>query len=429
MTRIFISYARKDASPIATKIYHELTYVGYAVWMDRESLQPGKDYWDARIEAEIFACDIFIALISNDVAEREKSIVRDEIDWAITHHKLIIPIRIHKEAKLMRLHRVEFIDFSGDPIQGMKKLIHTIQEWKSTMTLQITDLMDKNFSTIRANADLHELYDKMYLQGYIYVVVVNDDGTIVGFLTRGDLADYIPPKVAGKTGSLEERDRRLSAYTVGQFIRKMRRAYKSFQQDTSILEAIDQFIALHGHSEGQFHHRIRSFPVLDEMTQMPIGVLGYWALIDGIISRHSNFLADPVHDFLYDDTDYTNQSSATIRNVYDVSRHFGLAEVAILDGNDEFLGFITRERMQNLVDDAIREYMKDPVSAHINDHSLVSLRQEGLVLTGNEPLIAAARKFTESPLGMLPILDGKKLKGVITYFQILRKLKEEMSHP
>ena len=62
--RIFISYAREDV-PTAVKLYNRLLLEGYTPWLDRESIQPGQDWWQA-IEIAIKECHYFIALLSNN---------------------------------------------------------------------------------------------------------------------------------------------------------------------------------------------------------------------------------------------------------------------------------------------------------------------------------------------------------------------------
>ena len=61
MPTVFISYARRDAVPVAA-LADDLGEFGYTVWLDRE-VSGGQHWWD-RILDQIRTCDVFVFALS-----------------------------------------------------------------------------------------------------------------------------------------------------------------------------------------------------------------------------------------------------------------------------------------------------------------------------------------------------------------------------
>lgn len=90
MAKIFISYSSRDAE-IADQVYHGLIAAGHQVWMDREALKGGQD-WLQAIQDNLIWADTLIVLWSANALHSEW--VQDEITFARSKRKLIIPLRI-----------------------------------------------------------------------------------------------------------------------------------------------------------------------------------------------------------------------------------------------------------------------------------------------------------------------------------------------
>ncbi len=91
MSGIFISYARKDATDLAKRLYDDLEAAGHEVWQDKRDLDPNKAF-DAEIEQAIREAPAMIVFITEDVA-REDSFVRKEIAHALAVGTRIIPLK------------------------------------------------------------------------------------------------------------------------------------------------------------------------------------------------------------------------------------------------------------------------------------------------------------------------------------------------
>jgi serine/threonine protein kinase/formylglycine-generating enzyme required for sulfatase activity len=87
---VFISYARKDGSNDAERLYQHLRAQGMAVWRDVRDLDPYKGF-DAGIEGAMKAATHVVVLLTPDV-ERADSFVRLEIAFALSLRKPIIPL-------------------------------------------------------------------------------------------------------------------------------------------------------------------------------------------------------------------------------------------------------------------------------------------------------------------------------------------------
>jgi len=88
-TTIFISYSREESSVLALLVLSRLQIVGLNAFLDIQDLKPGED-WHSRLCDEVQKRDYFISLLAPKTLKSEY--VREEITWALTHHRQIIPI-------------------------------------------------------------------------------------------------------------------------------------------------------------------------------------------------------------------------------------------------------------------------------------------------------------------------------------------------
>lgn len=89
MSRIFLSYAHKDASEVAEWLYNRLTGCGYEVWKDNHSLPLGSSF-PKEISNAVGQHDHFIVLLS--AAAIASAWVQDEIDMAKVARRRLIPV-------------------------------------------------------------------------------------------------------------------------------------------------------------------------------------------------------------------------------------------------------------------------------------------------------------------------------------------------
>ncbi|HTR13336.1 MAG TPA: toll/interleukin-1 receptor domain-containing protein [Roseiarcus sp.] len=94
---VFISYAHEDVDA-ALALSTELKKIGAGViWIDKTQLKPG-DEWDAKINAAVKSCDLFLPLLSANTEAREEGyfhgewIIADKRQSIIFGRSLVIPV-------------------------------------------------------------------------------------------------------------------------------------------------------------------------------------------------------------------------------------------------------------------------------------------------------------------------------------------------
>jgi hypothetical protein len=92
MTKLFISYARKDETEIQP-LAQELRDLGFEVWMDVSGIKGGED-WSSKIVKSIKGCDFFLLFVSS--ASIQSDSVRREVALAYKNRKSIIPLRLEE---------------------------------------------------------------------------------------------------------------------------------------------------------------------------------------------------------------------------------------------------------------------------------------------------------------------------------------------
>ena len=92
MTKLFISYARKDKEEIQPLV-RDLRDLGFTVWIDISGIKGGAK-WSTEIVKAITECDFFLLFISS--ASIESDSVSREVDLAYRNKKKIIPLKLEK---------------------------------------------------------------------------------------------------------------------------------------------------------------------------------------------------------------------------------------------------------------------------------------------------------------------------------------------
>ncbi len=98
--RIFQSYGWRDATPVAERLRHSLTALGYDVWLDRDHLRADDRDFSLALEDALRECDVVLALMSphsvrgEGGADRRSSICYNELRFAEELAKPILPVRV-----------------------------------------------------------------------------------------------------------------------------------------------------------------------------------------------------------------------------------------------------------------------------------------------------------------------------------------------
>jgi WD40 repeat protein len=110
--RVFLSYARKDGSQFAARLYRDLQNAGCTPWLDANYLKPGTD-WGSDIESAINACSLMIAIVTRAYVHSE--VCRAEHLRALRTGKTLIPVLFDREAdRPLGLEHLQYQDFT-DP--------------------------------------------------------------------------------------------------------------------------------------------------------------------------------------------------------------------------------------------------------------------------------------------------------------------------
>jgi hypothetical protein len=118
----FCSYSRADAE-FALKLAEDLKAAGANVWMDQLDIEPGAP-WDRTVEEALAAASRILVILSPASVSSDN--VSDELSFALSKHKRIIPV-LHRECNVpFRLARLQHIDFTHDYERGLKALVKTL---------------------------------------------------------------------------------------------------------------------------------------------------------------------------------------------------------------------------------------------------------------------------------------------------------------
>lgn len=120
--KYFFSYSTQNSEFVINLATH-LKEVGANVWLDKIDILPGSR-WDDCIQNALSSSSGLLIVLSMDSVQSQN--VLDEVSYAISHKKRIIPILIEDCKIPFRLARFQHIDFTGEYDIGFRQLIKTI---------------------------------------------------------------------------------------------------------------------------------------------------------------------------------------------------------------------------------------------------------------------------------------------------------------
>jgi len=131
MTKVFISYVRKD-QVVALELYKTLKSIPKVKpWIDEEDLLPGED-WFRTIKKTIRESEFFISLLSKNSVEK-KGVFRAELKQALDIYRkmrkdkvFLIPVRLEKCSLPFKLKPIHYVDFFPKKDEGMKKVLRVV---------------------------------------------------------------------------------------------------------------------------------------------------------------------------------------------------------------------------------------------------------------------------------------------------------------
>jgi WD40 repeat protein len=121
--RVFLSYGRRDAKPLADRLRADLETRGYDVWQDTERLRSGKD-WNQQIEHALRDTQVMVALLSphsvrqtgvRDNPDDLDSVCLDELSFARFSRppKPVVPVMAVPCEPPFCIYRLDYIDLTA----------------------------------------------------------------------------------------------------------------------------------------------------------------------------------------------------------------------------------------------------------------------------------------------------------------------------
>lgn len=134
LNHIFISYARADGEDFAFKLHDRLEAEGYSAWLDKRDIPAGEN-WDVAIEQGIRSSWALLFVMTENSILSE--VCQDEWMLAINLKLPVIPLKIQNiedSAMPLRLHRRQYVDFTGDFERSMAALRDRLRSLTSDET-------------------------------------------------------------------------------------------------------------------------------------------------------------------------------------------------------------------------------------------------------------------------------------------------------
>jgi TIR domain len=121
-SKAFVSYSRAD-SDFVLRLCQDLRAAGASIWLDKIDIHPGEE-WDQAIERGLAECGLMLIVLSPTSVSSQN--VLDEIGYALSRKKTIIPV-LYRDCEVpYRLNRLEYVDFRTDYDERMKYLVSAL---------------------------------------------------------------------------------------------------------------------------------------------------------------------------------------------------------------------------------------------------------------------------------------------------------------
>ena len=117
MANVFISYARYDAQFVRDQLLEALRQLGYAVWIDLESIPGSVEWWNAITQSIANTSAVIVVLSPNSCAS---PYVAKELAHARSSNRPLLPVVIQScqlPDTLAWLTQVQWIDFTKEQFQ------------------------------------------------------------------------------------------------------------------------------------------------------------------------------------------------------------------------------------------------------------------------------------------------------------------------
>lgn len=134
--KAFVSYSRADTD-FVLRLCQDLRGAGASIWLDQLDIHPGED-WDEAIERGLSECGRMLAVLSPKAVASQN--VLDEIGYALSKKKPIIPV-LYRDCEVpYRLNRIQYVDFRtayDEPLKYLSLAIGDAKENPKTIPVPV----------------------------------------------------------------------------------------------------------------------------------------------------------------------------------------------------------------------------------------------------------------------------------------------------
>ena len=120
----FLSYSREN-SDFAIRLARDLKTLGAKVWLDALDVLPGQR-WDRTVENALLGCQCMLVILSPSSVNSMN--VMDEVHFALSEQKIIIPILFRDCEVPFLLRHLQFVDFRDDYERAVKTLLGVLAQ-------------------------------------------------------------------------------------------------------------------------------------------------------------------------------------------------------------------------------------------------------------------------------------------------------------
>ena len=137
--KAFVSYSRTDKD-FVLRLCQDLRAAGASIWLDQLDIHPGEE-WDEAIQRGLSECGRMLVVLSPKSVASEN--VLDEIGYALSRKKPIIPV-LYRDCEVpYRLNRVQYVDFRTAYDERLKDLLSAMGD-PSPKTIPVPLVHDRS---------------------------------------------------------------------------------------------------------------------------------------------------------------------------------------------------------------------------------------------------------------------------------------------
>ena len=199
----FVSYNRADAE-FVLRLAEDLKAAGADVWVDQSEPEPGTPL-DIKIQEALAACPKVLIILSP--ASVNSGHVHDEVSFALSKQKSVIPVLCRNCEIPSRLRRFQYIDFRTDYASALAVLLRTLgvvplpRSRPEPITVfysyshkdeDLRNELDAHLAALRRSGLIREWHDRKILAGQEWEREISrylDSAQLILFLLSADFVN------------------------------------------------------------------------------------------------------------------------------------------------------------------------------------------------------------------------------------------------